>query len=106
MGQKGSFLIRPFDGKIILKLKGDFNRQNAQWVKKVMTANPCLQKRILELDMQEVDIIDIQAMALISTTLKSLKDRGIATAITGLDSDKRTLAYSLGMHHITQINQE
>ena len=103
MGQSGFFIIRPYVKKTILKLKGNFDRNNTLWIKKAMLASKSIHKNRIELDMQEVDTIDMAAMALIIIALKALKESGIATQVTGLDEDKCALARSLGMHYITQI---
>lgn len=106
MRQKGFFIIRPYDEKTILTLKGNFDRTNTLWIKKAMLAGKAMNTNRLELDMLEVDAIDMKAMALISIALKTLKENGIATRVTGLDEKKRALAHSLGMHYITQIHYD
>ena len=104
MGQSGFFIIRPYNEKTTLKLKGNFDRTNTLWIKKAMLASKYIQKNTMELDMREVDTIDMPAMALITIALKALRENGISTRVTGLDEKKRTLAHSLGMHYITQIH--
>jgi anti-anti-sigma regulatory factor len=104
MGQSGFFIIRPYDEKTTLALKGNFDRTNTLWIKKAMLASKSIHKNTIELDMREVDTIDMAAMALITIALKTLRESGIATRVTGLDEKKRMLAHSLGMHYITQIH--
>jgi len=43
-------------------------------------------------------------MALLIISLKTLKENGINTKITGLDEKHRKLANALGMHCIAQVN--
>lgn len=103
MGQSGFFVIRPYDEKTTLKLRGSFDRTNTLWIKKAILASKTIHRNTIELDMREVDAIDMAAMALISIALKTLNENGISTRVIGLDEKKRTLAYSLGMHYITTI---
>jgi ABC-type transporter Mla MlaB component len=60
--------------------------------------------RSLELDMSEVETIDMKAMALLTITLKELKESGIRMKVMGLNEANLILAKKLGMHYITQIN--
>ena len=55
--------------------------------------------------MSEVDTIDMQAMALLTISLKTLKENGMYTKVTGLDAEIRKMAFELGMHCIAQIHQ-
>ncbi len=103
MGQGGFFVIRPYDEKTTLKLRGSFDRTNSLWIKKAMLASKAIHRNIIELDMREVDTIDMAAMTLIIIALKALRENGISTRVIGLDGEKRTLAHSLGMHYITHI---
>lgn len=103
MGHNGFFTIRPYDEKTTLKLRGSFDRTNTLWIKKAMLASKTIHRNTIELDMREVDTIDMPAMALITIALKALREYGVSTRVTGLDEKQRTLAYSLGMHHITHI---
>lgn len=57
----------------------------------------------LELDMNEVNTINMQAMAMIVITLKELKESGISTTVTGLNKVNLSLAEGLGMQFITQV---
>jgi len=60
--------------------------------------------RSLELDMSEIETIDMKAMALLTITLKELKESGIRTKVMGLNGVNLILAKKSGMHYITQIN--
>jgi anti-anti-sigma regulatory factor len=60
--------------------------------------------RSLELDMSEVETIGMKAMALLTITLKELKESGIRMKVMGLNEANLILAKKLGMHYITQIN--
>ena len=60
--------------------------------------------RSLEIDMNEVETIDMRAMALLTITLKELKKSGIRIKVMGLNEANLILAKKLGMNYITQIN--
>jgi anti-anti-sigma regulatory factor len=60
--------------------------------------------RSLALDMSEIETIDMKAMALLTITLKELKESGIRMKVMGLNEANLILAKKLGMHYITQIN--
>ena len=96
------FNISCLNGKCFLKLKGDFDSENIGGISEVI-AMRSYHKKYLELDMSEVGTINMRAMARISISLKTLKDNGMYTKITGLDGGIRKIAYELGMHYITQI---
>jgi len=52
----------------------------------------------------EVETIDMKAMALLTITLKELKESGMRMKVMGLNGENLILAKKLGMHYITQIN--
>ena len=60
--------------------------------------------RSLELDMSEVETIEMKAMALLTITLKDLKESGIRIKVKGLNGANLILAKKIGMHYITKIN--
>jgi anti-anti-sigma regulatory factor len=99
----GYFKIRPLNRGIALDLKGEFNSYNIKGISKVITKSKAFNKKVVELDMSAVQTIDMRAMALLFISLKTLKDNGIDSRITGLDGEKRKLAYELGMHYISEI---
>jgi len=101
---KGLFNIRYSDNKCILKLQGDFNRNNISGICKAMIRGTSSRKKCVELDMSEIENIDMQTMARLIIVLKALKDHGKYTAVTGLYGKKHKLACELGMHYITQVN--
>ena len=100
---RGYFRIRPLNNKFALELKGEFDRYNIKEISKVMTKSKAFNKKVVELDMSAVQTIDMRAMALLIISLKTLKDNGIDSRITGLDEKKRELAHELGMQYISQI---
>ena len=53
--------------------------------------------------MDEVRTINMLAMALLVITLKTLKEQGVNSKVTGLDSGQCNLAYQLGMKYISRI---
>ena len=85
MGYRGFFIIRPFTNKTVFKLNGNFDGNNVQWLKKAMVKSKSFHNSYIELDMQEVEDIDNQAMSFLTTTLKKLNRSGVRTKITGLD---------------------
>ena len=99
----GCFNISRLNGKCFLKLRGDFDSNNIGRISEAMVISSSFHKKYLELDMSEVETINMRAMARISISLKTLKDNGMYTKITGLDVERRKMAYELGMHYITQI---
>ena len=98
----GCFNISCLNGKCFLKLSGDFDSENIGGISEVI-AMRSYHKKYLELDMSEVGTINMRAMARLSISLKTLKDNGIYTKITGIDGGIRKIAHELGMHYITQI---
>jgi hypothetical protein len=70
----------------------------------VMIKNKSFYNRSLELDMSEEETINMKAMALLTITLKELKEGGIRIKIKGLNGANLILAKKLGMHYIAQIN--
>jgi len=62
------------------------------------------QRKCMEIDMSGVDTTDMRTMALLIIAIKTLREDGIHTKITGLAEENRTLANALGMHWIAQIN--
>lgn len=101
---KGFFKIRHTNGTCALKLKGDFNSKNSKVIHQAMSMSGASHRKCIELDMSEVDTIDMQAMALLTISLKTLKENGMYTKVTGLDAEIRKMAFELGMHCIAQIH--
>ena len=99
----GCFNLSRLNGKCFLKLSGDFDSDNIGRISEAMIMSTSFQKKYLELDMSEVERINMRAMARLSISLKTLKDNGIYTKITGIDGGIRKIAHELGMHYITQI---
>lgn len=73
-------------------------------MREVMIKNKSFNNRSLELDMSEEETINMKAMALLTITLKELKEGGIRIKIKGLNGTNLILAKKLGMHYIAQIN--
>lgn len=73
-------------------------------MREVMIKNKSFNNRSLELDMSEEETINMKAMALLTITLKELKEGGIRIKIKGLNGANLILAKKLGMHYIAQIN--
>ena len=73
-------------------------------MREVMIKNKSFNNRSLELDMSEEETINMKAMALLTITLKELKESGIRIKIKGLNGANLILAKKLGMHYIAQIN--
>ena len=101
---KGYFRIRSVNGTCNLKLKGQFNGKNRKVIHQAMSMSGASRRKCIELDMSEVDTIDMQAMALLTISLKTLKENGMYTKVTGLDAEIRKMAFELGMHCIAQIH--
>lgn len=101
---KGYFNLNLSGSKCRLRLKGDFSRSNINLITRSMMKSKTFHKGVLDLDMSEVNTIDMQAMALLIITLKTLKENGTNTKVTGLNDQNLKLASELGMGFITQIN--
>ncbi len=99
----GYFKIKPSDGRVIFELKGDFNSDNIKGISKAITRSKALYRKLFELDMSRVTTIDMQAMALLIISLKTLTDRGTEGRVTGLEGGNRALAYGLGMQYVSHI---
>ena len=99
----GYFRIKPSNGRIAFELKGDFNSDNIRVISKAITSSKTFNRKFFELDMSRVESIDMQAMALLIISLKTLNDRGTKGSVTGLDGGKRNLAYQLGMQYVSRI---
>ena len=100
---EGYFKIRLSDSKFTLKLKGDINNNNVYEISKAMIKGKSSHKRFVELDMSEVETIDMQAMSLLIINLKTLKESGMKTKVTGIGGENLKLANDLGIRFITQI---
>ena len=100
---EGYFKIRLSDSKFTLKLKGDINNNNVYEISKAMIKSKSSHKRFVELDMSEVETIDMQAMSLLIINLKTLKESGMKTKVTGIGGENLNLANDLGIRFITQI---
>ena len=85
MGHRGFFIIRPFHNKTVFKLKGCFDNNNIQWLKKAIITSKSFHNKYLELDMKEVQNINIQTMSFLVSTLKDLNKSGVKTTIVGFD---------------------
>ena len=101
---KGYCKLNKLEDKVILKLKGDFDSNNIDCANASMKTTKSLLHRFFELDLNEVETITMQAMALLIINLKILKENGTHTKVTGLDGEKLKLANELGMHFIAQID--
>lgn len=99
----GFFKIKPSGGSVTFELKGDFNRDNIRGISRAIIRSKALHRKFFELDMSRVQDIDMPAMALIIISLKTLRDRGTEGRVTGLNAERRELAYELGMHYVSQI---
>lgn len=99
----GYFKIKPSARRVTLELKGDFSRDTIKGISDAITRSKAFNRKFFELDMSRVESIDMQAMALLVISLKSLNDRGTKGSVTGLDGEKRTLACALGMHYVSRI---
>ena len=100
---EGYFKIRLSDSKFTLKLKGDINNNNVYEISKAMIKSKSSHKIFVELDMSEVETIDMQAMSLLIINLKTLKESGMKTKVTGIGGENLKLANDLGIRFITQI---
>ncbi len=100
---KGYFKIRVSDSKMTLKLKGGFDSGNIYGISQAMIMCKSFHKRFVELDMREVETIDMQAMSLLIINLKTLKESGIKTKVSGIGGENLKLAHDLGVRFITQI---
>ena len=101
---KGFFKIRHTNGTCALKLKGDFNSKNSKVIHQAMSMSGASHRKFMEIDMSAVDTIDMRAMALLIISLKTLKENGIQTKITGLAEENRKLANALGMHWVAHVH--
>lgn len=107
MNRTGLFNVRPLSDKTMLKLKGNFDENNIIWIKSVIQVSNQHNgnnKKCLEINLEEVENINMQAMALLVIALKKLNEKGVQTRVTGLEGPALELANALGMHHITPIN--
>ena len=104
LNTKGYFKLNHSDKKVALKLRGNFNSTNIEYVKALMKTTQFSCYGCFEIDLNEVTTISMRAMALLVINLKVLREKGIYTHVTGLDEGKLKLAHELGMHFITQIN--
>jgi anti-anti-sigma factor len=100
----GYFRIRSVNGTCTLKLKGDFTSKNIKVINKAMIMSGSSRRKCIELDMSAVDTIDMRAMALLTISLKTLKENGINARITGIDEETHKLANALGLHCVAQVN--
>jgi anti-anti-sigma factor len=101
---KGFFKIRHTNGTCALKLKGDFTSKNSKVIHQAMSMSGASHRKCMEIDMSAVDTIDMRAMALLIISLKTLKENGINTKITGLAEGNRKLANGLGMHWVAHVH--
>ncbi len=99
----GYFKIKPSAGRVTLELKGDFKSDNIKGISNAIRRSKAFNRKFFELDMSRVASIDMQAMALLIISLKTLSDRGTEGKVIGLEGGKRNLAYELGMHYVSQI---
>lgn len=107
MNNTGFFKVSPSSKKTVLKLKGNFDESNIIWVKsaiQVSNQHNGNNKKCLEINLEEVENINMQAMALLVIALKTLNEKGVHTRVTGLEGPALELANALGMHYITPIN--
>ena len=101
---KGFFNVRHTNGICALKLRGDFNSKNSKVIHQAMSMSGASHRKFMEIDMSAVDTIDMRAMALLIISLKTLKENGIQTKITGLAEENRKLANALGMHWVAHVH--
>ena len=101
---KGFFKIRHTNGTCALKLKGDFNGKNSKVIHRAMSISGASHRKFMEIDMSAVDTIDMRAMALLIIAIKTLKENGIQTKITGLAEENLRLANALGMHWVAHVH--
>ena len=99
----GNFTIGPSENKCTLKLKGNFNTTSINDIRKGIRMSKSFRRKCIELDMSAVKTIDMRTMALLIISLKTLKEHGTHTRVTGLNGDKLKLANELGMHFVTHI---
>ncbi len=85
MGQKGFFIIRPFNNRTVIKLNGNFDSNNVYWLNKAMLMSESFHNKYLEIDMMDVQNINIKAMSSLNDTLKRLNKNGMRTKITGFN---------------------
>jgi len=99
----GNFTIGPSENKCTLKLKGNFNTTSINDIRKGIRTSNSFRRKCIELDMSAVKTIDMRTMALLIISLKTLKENGTHTQVTGLNGDTLKLANELGMHSVAQI---
>ena len=83
MQTKGFFKIRRSESKVALKLKGNFDTDNICWINHVLINRKFFHSKFLELDMSEAGNINARTMVILASTLRKLRERGVAVKVTG-----------------------
>ena len=82
MKTKGFFKIRRSDSKVALKLKGNFDTDNICWINHALINRKFFHSKFLELDMSEAGNINARTMAILASTLRKLRERGVTVKVT------------------------
>ena len=82
METKGFFKIRRSESKVALKLTGNFDIDNIEWINHALINRKFFHSKFLELDMSEVGNISTRTMAIIASTLRKLRERGVIVKVT------------------------
>ena len=82
METKGFFKIRRSESKVALKLTGNFDTENIYWINHVLINRKFFHSKFLELDMSEGGNISTRTMAIIASTLRKLRERGVIVKVT------------------------
>lgn len=80
---KGFFKVRRSEDKIALKLKGNFNIENIQWIHHALINRTFFRSQYIELDMSEAEDITRRSISMLFNALNTLKERGVSVSVTG-----------------------
>ena len=82
MKTKGFFKIRRSESKVALKLTGNFDTDNMDWINQALINRKFFHSKFLELDMSEAGNISARTTAVIASTLRKLRERGVIVKVT------------------------
>ena len=82
MKTKGFFKIKRSESNVALKLTGNFDTENIDWINHVLINRKFFHSKFLELDMSEAGDISARTMAIIAGTLRKLRERGVIVKVT------------------------
>jgi anti-anti-sigma regulatory factor len=89
----GLFNIRRSDSTLTLKLKGDFDTENIDWITQILKKRRFFSCKIFELDMSGVGTISSGALSQLFIVLQILQERETKTFLTGLDPAKHSVPH-------------